>query len=299
MYIDKYGQVWYKGNLHTHTKLSDGVLSPEEAVKLYADAGYDFIAFTDHWVFGKGGWYNGMLVLSGAEYNTKTELKDGIFHIVGIGMTSDPQDNIELNASAQEIINGIKNCNGIAVLAHPAWSLNTPEQIMQLQGIDAVEIYNSVSDLPHSSRPYSGLIIDMLASMGRLLPCIAVDDTHFYDGEETKSWIMVQSESFTHESILKAIREGKFYATQGPHFEITINDGKVCVECPPESNATCVVFFSDTLYVTDRATVRSKGSDKPITRAYYEIKPSDSFVRVEVIDDKGRHAWSSPVKVCK
>ncbi|HHV60305.1 MAG TPA: CehA/McbA family metallohydrolase [Clostridiaceae bacterium] len=295
MYVDKHGKVWYKGNLHTHTTRSDGKLSPERVARLYKEAGYDFFAFTDHWIFEKGGWDGEMLVLSGGEYDAKTKLRDGIFHIVGIGMTDDPRVNLLPSASTQEIINEIKNCNGIAILAHPAWSLNTPEQINKLQGIDAVEIYNSVSDLPHSSRPYSGLIIDMLASMSRLYPCIAADDAHFYDGEEMKSWIMVQSESLTRESILESIREGKFHATQGPHFEMTIREGKVCVECPPESNIECVVFFTDTLYVKDRTTVRSK--DKPVTGAYYTIKPSDSFVRVEVVDDKGRYAWSSPVKV--
>ena len=43
MYIDKNNRKWFKGNLHTHTNLSDGRLSPEESIALYRENGYDFI----------------------------------------------------------------------------------------------------------------------------------------------------------------------------------------------------------------------------------------------------------------
>jgi len=37
-----------KGQLHIHTTCSDGTLTPQQAADLYADLGFDFIAFTDH-----------------------------------------------------------------------------------------------------------------------------------------------------------------------------------------------------------------------------------------------------------
>ena len=40
---------WLKGNLHTHTTLSDGRLSPQERVTAYEARGYDFLALTDHY----------------------------------------------------------------------------------------------------------------------------------------------------------------------------------------------------------------------------------------------------------
>jgi len=36
------------GNLHTHSKNSDGMLIPEEIVNRYQDQGYDFLSLTDH-----------------------------------------------------------------------------------------------------------------------------------------------------------------------------------------------------------------------------------------------------------
>ena len=39
---------FYKANLHTHTTVSDGKLTPEEMKKAYMEQGYSIIAFTDH-----------------------------------------------------------------------------------------------------------------------------------------------------------------------------------------------------------------------------------------------------------
>lgn len=39
---------WYKGNLHTHTLVSDGQALPVESAVLYRDAGYHFLMFSDH-----------------------------------------------------------------------------------------------------------------------------------------------------------------------------------------------------------------------------------------------------------
>lgn len=39
---------WYRGNLHTHTLLSDGQALPEEAALIYRRLNYDFLVYTDH-----------------------------------------------------------------------------------------------------------------------------------------------------------------------------------------------------------------------------------------------------------
>jgi histidinol phosphatase-like PHP family hydrolase len=53
MYTDIFGNKRYKVNLHTHTTLSDGHRTPEEVAQIYAEQGYDAVAFTDHWYCGK------------------------------------------------------------------------------------------------------------------------------------------------------------------------------------------------------------------------------------------------------
>lgn len=42
------GGHWYRGNLHTHSFWSDGDDFPESILKWYRDAGYDFVALSDH-----------------------------------------------------------------------------------------------------------------------------------------------------------------------------------------------------------------------------------------------------------
>ncbi len=39
---------WYRGNLHTHTTVSDGDLNPSDMCEVYREAGYDFVYLTDH-----------------------------------------------------------------------------------------------------------------------------------------------------------------------------------------------------------------------------------------------------------
>lgn len=60
---------FYKGNLHTHTTNSDGVHTPDEVLREYADNGYDFIALTDHWKVGAERKIENLLVLPGVEYD--------------------------------------------------------------------------------------------------------------------------------------------------------------------------------------------------------------------------------------
>ena len=38
----------YKANLHVHTTVSDGQMTPEEIKKIYMEKGYSIVAFTDH-----------------------------------------------------------------------------------------------------------------------------------------------------------------------------------------------------------------------------------------------------------
>ena len=88
-------------------------------------------------------------------------VQEGIYHIVGIGMEKAPALTKRApGLSAQKIIDEIHNVNGIAILAHPAWSLDRASEVVKLYGIDGCEIYNTTSGLPWNCRPYSGVFFD-------------------------------------------------------------------------------------------------------------------------------------------
>ncbi len=294
MFVDLLGKTRVKLGLHTHTTLSDGRRTPKEAARLYLDAGYDAIALTDHWVYHDEDEIEGLRILPGIEYNVGGgDTRNGVFHIVAVGTTADPKipaDWVNMvktsEAKAAEIIKRIHFHNGLAILAHPAWSLNTPEMLDRLGDFDALEIYNTVSECGMSDRPYSGLIADQLAGMGKQLPLIAADDTHYFEDDLCRAAIMVEATDMETYSLVRAIKAGRFYATQGPevHLLQTTPD-KVKVICSPCSK---IVFFSNSAWAQGRV-IKGEG----LVEAEYTRYGNDDHVRVEVTDAEGRKAWSN------
>ncbi len=287
MYIDLFGKKRYKVNLHTHTTHSDGGLEPEKVIELYEKNGYDAIALTDHWIYNSCSNDNGVTVLSGAEYDIGNNGNNNVYHILGVGIKADPVINRQSNP--QEIIDGIHAAGGMAILAHPAWSLNTPEQILNLRGIDAIEIYNSVSGVHNSRRPDSSILVDMVASRKLYLPLIADDDSHYYDTDSCVSWIMVEAADNSEKAILGAVKNGNFYATQGPEVHMWIEDDEAVVRCSPVCD---IAFFSNCVYCKDRAV---RGAN--FTEARYKINKDEHFLRCEVTDEDGKRAWTNIVPI--
>lgn len=288
MQIDLFGKKRFKVNLHMHTADTDGRKTEAEALDIYLDHGYDAVAVTDHWITKVGGTHKGMTVLSGGEYNTSyRDCMDGVFHILGIGFEQKP-DGIAVNDPPQKIIDEIHRVGGIAVLAHPAWSLNSPEQIMPLRDVDATEIYNSVSGVHFSRRPDSSLIIDMIAARGRYYPLIADDDAHYYDTDHCVSWIMVEAESADKKDLLPAIRAGKYYATQGPEVHLCREGDEFVVRCSPCRE---IRFLSNSVF-----SYRIFEGDG-ITEARYTPQEIERYVRAEVVDEQGRSAWSQIIPI--
>lgn len=296
MIVDLLGNTRAKIGLHTHTTVTDGHLDPVDVAKRYVEAGYDAIALTDHWVFHGEDEIEGLKILSGIEYDVGgSDGSNGVFHIVGVGMTSDPDIPTDWRnmvrtseAKAAEIIKRIGKCNGLAILAHPAWSLNTPAQLLRLGGFDAMEIYNSVSDHGMSDRAYSETMADQLALEGVFPSLVAADDAHYYDGDECRGFIMVETVDMDMQGIVRAIRAGRFYASQGPqvHLIKTAPD-KVKVVCSPVSKIT---FQSNTVWARGRI-VRGDG----LIEAEYVKAPTDRYVRAEVTDEDGKKAWTCAV----
>ena len=283
---------FYKGNLHMHTTHSDGVLTPAEAVNLYRQHGYHFIALTDHNTVVQDTYRDGdLLVLSGIEL--AYELPAEELHIVGIGMRKLLGDSINRSHGPQAAIDAIWQDGGRALLAHPAWSMLTPGTIAGLRDLSAAEIYNSMSTIPRNCpRADSSLILDLAASHGCPLPLVAVDDAHFYDGEHCKSYIMVQMETLTQASLLEALDTGRFYASQGPEIHsFSIDDDEIRLECSPVSQ---IIFYSNLSWVNGRSRLGAG-----LTQSVYDLRTQrgETFVRCQIIDENGRSAWTNPIAV--
>lgn len=288
MVIDQQGNKWYKVGLHIHTTLSDGKLTPREVIDRYRAGGYDAIALTDHWHYGPGGQDDGMLILSGCEYNLGSNADDDVMHIVGFGMAQQP--DLSKEDSRQQIVDGINACGGIAVLAHPAWSMNTLADAQALTGIDFTEVYNAVSEAHQSIRPNSEYFVDLCANVGIYFGLLATDDAHYYDGsDDQKGWVMVNAAELSREAILEALRAGHYYATQGPELYVKREGNRFIVDCSP---CTYVAAMSNSTWTSGRVL---RGEN--ITCFEYEPKERERWIRIQACDSAGKLAWSKVYKV--
>ncbi len=288
---DMNGKHRVKLGLHIHTSRSDGERDAAEAAALYRNEGYDAVAFTDHWHYGEENVIAGLPILAGAEYHVgEKNGAEGVYHIVCL--CADREPKVRRDMTPQQIIDEIHRAGGLAILAHPAWSLNTPEMIMNLRDLDATEIYNTVSERGYSRRADSSLLVDMIASRGQILPLLAVDDAHDFgrNGQNDVGfgYIMAECEDLGAASIRQAIREKRFYATQGPEIHLTRKGKAFCVDCSPASE---IVFFSNFVY-THRVFC-----GKGLTHAEYTPKDGETYIRAVVKDESGRYAWSNILPV--
>jgi hypothetical protein len=301
MYTDYLGKKWYKGNLHTHTVRSDGKVTVEEAAARYRFAGYDFLSLTDHWkpLIPADELQEGLLLLSGCEYHVvykepyyDEQNRTTVFHLNGIGFTSIPRVEESPELRAQAIVDAIADAEGLTIFNHPAWSHNTPEDIRSLKGLAGLEIYNTTCGFGGHGwhYPYSGFLVDQLAFGGTMMRVFATDDAHRYTGDECRSFVMVQAEDLSRDSIMEAMRAGRFYASQGPWVEAEVKDNAVHVRCSPAAEIR--IFENITA-----GGIFNYGM--PITGAVYPLHKDVYYYRVEVTDAQGNCAWTSPQKVLK
>lgn len=285
LYTDIFGKTRVKLGLHQHTTRSDGVLSPQEMTALYRESGYDAVAITDHWVYSPVEDFAGIRSLGGAEYHVgNRDAGEGIFHILCLFADREPALARE-GATAQGIIDAIHDAGGLAVLGHPAWSLNSLSAVAALRNLDGVEIFNTVSKW--TGRADASLLIDIYATAGIYLPIFAADDFHRNTGRNIinpTAFVMVESDSTESALLREAIRAGRFYASTGPEIHVHRAGDEIVVDSTPVSR---VEFFTNNV-VTAGRVLEGEG----ITHATYKICPFERFVRVAVTDADGNAAWS-------
>lgn len=282
---------FFKGNLHTHTTNSDGHMSPEGAISLYKQHGYDFLSITDHRKVTTGHLnHEGMLVLPGTEMDFA--LPGQTIHLVGINV-SKKAAQFDRAMGPQACIDLFRKEGGLAILAHPVWSFNSVDTICSLKNLSAVEIYNTASQPPwNPDRADATNLLDFAANSGCLLTTVASDDTHRYTGDQCRAATMVQAEELSPEAIITALHLGRSYATLGPVFSQVSYDGDtVTVSCSPVSK----IFFHTNLPWAPNRAVESEG----LTTAQYKVQHDmgDKYVRVIIEDEKGLRAWANPFQV--
>ena len=285
-----------KGNLHCHTTLSDGTGSPASTIRHYANAGYDFLAITDHrrYNFTNYAPESGLLILPAMEADRYLEGKGmPVVHIVAVGPEQgngyvDGQkieyQKGEKTEDGQEIIDDVLRANNLAILAHPMWSGNTVEGVKNLRGFSLMEIWNtgSAMDWGVDSNTYHW---DVLLSEGKKVFGVASDDSHCLQ-QNGFGFVRVKAEKNV-SSILNALKNGEFYASCGPEiYDFYVEDDKVCINCSPVSQIMLRNFSAP------HRMIRGEN----MTGGQFKLRECcTDYIRAEIVDAQGRRAWTNPI----
>ena len=191
VFDDSYG--FLKGNLHGHTVVSDGKLTYEETIKRYKAAGYGFISITDHEIYTDVSHMGdeSFVVLPGVEWACtrfeKGRLRTLQHHVNGIKGIGKPQTIKHLEELPGLEYRGIQTIyemrdylterGNFCIYNHPRWSQVMPEEIGNLEGFAAIDIFNyNVTEYNHQGE--ATLFWDLLLRNGMKINGVAVDDNY-------------------------------------------------------------------------------------------------------------------------
>ena len=297
-----------KGGLHCHTTRSDGKVSPEDTMRLHKDNGYDFLAITDHRRYNFKNFLPelGLTIIPGMEFdNGRIPCDHGLrcFHTVCIGPSKEDGNGYEQfedtdvipsakaynQESYQPYLNEIHAKKNLTVYCHPEWSGTPARYFDRLCGNFAMEIWNSGCAMD-CNMDMDAAYWDELLGQGIKIFGVATDDGHSAE-QHCNGWVMVNAENDIN-SILASLEAGAFYSSCGPEiYDFYVEDGKAFIDCSPVDR---IRLHSDC-----HPTRIQRNADGLITHAEFALEniwPGPySYVRMTVVDENGKFAWTNPI----
>lgn len=315
----------FKANLHAHTTLSDGNLTPEESVRAYREKGYQILALTDHEAPYRHNHFTteDFLMLTAYEAYIRPsplcqldrfgpEIHMNLFakdpnNLTYIAYDPNfckylPEDYAKSHPKSRDLggrrydqayIQSFIDCaveNGYLVsYNHPVWSMADQLDILELENIFSLEIYNTGS-MKISGHEENMALYDALLRRGKFWYLHGADDNHNvvplddFMSDSFGAWTMVIAPELTYASVIQALEEGKFYATTGPEIRgLTIQDGQAVLDCSPAVRVTMHMSPKFARNVWDP-------QGKPLTRACFQIPEEAPYVYFTVEDAQGHKA---------
>ncbi len=309
-----------KVNLHMHSTVSDGELSPTELRARYRARGYGACAFTDHEVLiphpelSDGDF----VALSGFELAVKedpsrhTGDRMRAYHLNLIA--KDPENTFTVAFSEEycsvgntesyipfitysgenykraysvecvnDIIRKAHAAGFLVFLNHPRWSLQSEAEYAPLIGLDGVEVYNSASaDMGDcDAAPY-----DLFLRQGRDLLPIAADDTHT-PCEMFGGYTVVRVARPGYRETIAALESGNAYATTGPEISDLYVEGGVL-----HITAKTPVVRAILRTATRKTVTFALPDGAPFTDAVLPVPYGNEYVRIELVSREGKRAWT-------
>ena len=317
---------FYKANLHTHSIVSDGKLTPEEVRDAYLAEGYSILSLTDHSVIVEHNdlTRDDFLMITGVEIDLDDrddpngDVRRRQKHLCLLSKTPhnnwlpyrDPEPKkssipyeqymdyagMSREYSAENANRVIKACNDHGYLVtynHPCWSLENYPDYAPLEGLWGMEYRNTGSINLGYDENNSRIYDDFLLQGKRLMP-ICADDMHRPvrpDGlvNLARAWTMVGAQELTYESVIAALEQGQLYSSCGPEIHSVAWDGEnVHVKCSPCAR----------VQVLTHTRVAAVTEGHALTEACLDIskwvpwaqKQENAYLRVIVTDAQGYYA---------
>lgn len=289
------GRFW-KGNIHTHTEVSDGKLPVSEVVDIYSKLGYDFLAITDHNRVFKSREFNDRLyIVPALEIHSSKPSGFKVHHMVAL--TTYDNDLVEHGQLIENAVWDTPKTSAVAitdmmnakgfdmVYCHPVWSRVDPIEYMDANFM-AMEVYNGICELKYN-HGNAEQHWDYMLRRGKRIMGVAADDCHGGEGHNGRGFLMVKSESLDDKSLISAIKAGNYYSSRGPLIhDFYIEDGVAVVKCSPALRIT---------FITYEYLGGSQIFDEPVTEYSIRFNPNIDYIRVEVEDENGLKAWTNPI----
>ena len=314
----------YKANLHAHTNISDGELTPAQLKDLYKSNGYSVVAYTDHdLLIAHDDLSDGdFLALPGfeAQFNGSNRypgvVNEKKCHICFIGGKTQPCWNPEYAylGNAKDYIGSVKfdeetspfireytpECISFMMKTarekgffitynHPSWSLENYEQYMKYEGMHAIEIFNySVEKLGFQAlAPH---VYDDILRSGKKIFAVAADDNHNKKGvnDSFGGFVMIMAKELNHDSIMQALFNGDFYASTGPKFgDIYIEDNTLFVQCFDASSISLTTDARKTKCIHSE-------NGEALNSAAFPLDFDCRYFRITIKDFNGNYAYTNP-----
>ena len=300
---------YYKANLHCHTTLSDGHLTPQQVKEEYQKQGYSIIAYTDH-----------------RKYVHHTELDDENFLSLAaleVDVTEEPTENREwpvlkcyhLNLfdtnPAQEkpadllpkfpygdleglnrYIQQMRESGFLVCYNHAYWSLQDWRDYSGLKGLFAMEIYNHGCE--HDGLyGFNPQVYDEMLRAGQRLYALSTDDNHDTRpigdplNDSFGGFVQIAAKELTYPAVMEALQAGRFYWSQGPQIlGLSIEGGALKVKTSPVEK----------IFVTVEGRNSYKAVVAPgesLTEATFPLSGKEGWFRIQVRDSRGLFAGSN------
>ncbi len=315
----------YKANLHCHSVYSDGKLTPEQLKDAYKSHGYSVLCISDHehLIPHNDLTDEDFLTLTGYEVYIRKLPHDNLhndqihFNLFARDKNEDrlvyftpeitkyiPKEQfpdvkyfkfVEHRRYEADFINEMvdyaKKCGFIAQYNHPVWSFENESDILSYEGFFAMEWCN-YGCVVEGFNEFNEVYYETNLRAGRNWAPTGGDDNHnrhpFGDPhcDSFGAFTYILADKLDYDTVFSALENQNFYASTGPRIYSLVSDkGTLRVKT---SNARKIVFSTDTRHRKTEIAVEGK----TVNEAEFVFGNQTSWVRVEVVDEKGNKAVS-------